>query len=275
MTSAGHATLHHPSACDRLCRWLNTHCGIYYPEAKRDLITQRLNRVLDRFQLSGLEELADHVDNGEPRDLVLAVMHAASTNHTYFFREPEVLDFFRQTILPAFSQRNTIRIWSAAASTGDEAYTIAIIAAELWGREQARRRVAILGTDISEPVIAHAEKGVYGSVHLDHTSDDIVRRYFKECGDQLYSISDEIRTICTFRRLNLRAIPYPFKGQFDIVFCRNVLYYFDREHQRLVLDAIYDVTEPGGWLLTSVTEAVRDLGTRWTPVAGGIHRRLA
>ena len=81
--------------------------------------------------------------------------------------------------------------------------------------------------------------------------------------------------MCTFRRLNLKAQPFPFRRPFDIIFCRNVLYYFDREQQRRTLEALYEVTEPGGWLLTSVTESVRDLGTRWCWVGGGIYRKVA
>ena len=79
--------------------------------------------------------------------------------------------------------------------------------------------------------------------------------------------------MCTFRRLNLKAAPYPFAKGFNVIFCRNVLYYFDRQHQFQILEQLYDVTEPGGWLLTSLTEVVRDLGTRWQPVTNAVYRR--
>lgn len=261
--------------CDRICVWLNRHCGIHFPDAKKDLIAHRLSRVVERYQLGTMENLATQVEIGGQHDLMLAVVDAASTNHTYFFREPQVLNYFRDTIIPMLEKQQEIRVWSAAASTGDEAYTIAIIAAERWGVLQARRRIAILGTDISDPVIGQAEEGVYGSTHLEHVPDDLLQRYFRPCGIGQHAIQEDIRKMCTFRRLNLKAYPYPFRGSFDVIFCRNVLYYFDKDHQVKTLEALYEVARPGGWLLTSVTEAVRDLHTRWVSLGSGIHRKLS
>ena len=168
-----------------------------------------------------------------------------------------------------------MHIWSAASATGDEAYTLAILAAEALGPAQAANRVYILGTDISAPVIKRAESGVYDMSHLEHTPEHLLKRYFEPVGLGEFRVVSHIRRMCTFRRLNLNAHPFPFRRSFDIVFCRNVLYYFEREQQRRALEALYGVTEPGGWLLTSLTELVRDMGTRWCWVGGGIYRKVA
>ncbi len=255
--------------------WLNERCGIVFPDKKKDLLRHRLGRILTRFGFDDLNELAHHLMRGEALDLQLAVMHAASTHHTFFFREPQVLDFFRNRILPSLAERETIRIWSAAASTGDEAYTLAILAAEFFGRSQIAKRVAILGTDISEPVVKQAEAAVYNATHLEQVPKDVIRQYFSRVEVDQYKIADDIREVCTFRRMNIKSSPYPFSRMFPVIFCRNVLYYFDREHQVAILESLYDVTEPGGWLLTSVTEAVRDLGTRWQVVSSGVYRKPA
>ncbi len=260
---------------ERVRTWLNARCGIHYAEKKKELLTQRLGRVLDHFDLDNLDDLAFCVETGHKEEIQLAVMHAASTNHTYFFREPQVLDFFRDTILPLLARQPELRIWSAAASTGDEAYTLAILVAEILGREQAANRVSILATDISAPVIKQAESGIYGASHFEHTPEHLLKRYFEPVAGNEFQVAPFIRRMCTFRRLNLKAQPFPFRRSFDVVFCRNVLYYFDREHQCGTLEALYDVTEPGGWLLTSVTESVRDLNTRWCWAGGGIYRKLA
>lgn len=262
-----------PGGYERIRAWLNDRCGIFYPERKKELLTQRLGRVRDRFGLASLDDLATCIEIGTDRQVQLAVMHAASTNHTYFCREPQVLHFFRDRILPSLGHHGQLRIWSAAASSGDEAYSIAMLTAEVLGREDARNRVAILGTDISEPVIARAESALYGMAHLEHMPPEFLKRYFKPAGLEQYQVADDIRGMCTFRRLNLKAQPFPFRRRFHAVFCRNVLYYFDREHQRQTLEALYEVTEPGGWLLTSVTESVRDLDLRWAPVTGGVLRK--
>ena len=113
--------------------WLSEQSGMSFPEKKRDLLTHRMTRVLGRFGLSSLEALAEELISDRDVELKLAVLHAASTNHTYFFREPEVLDFFRDNILTPVARDGSLRIWSAAASSGDEAYSLAIMAAEMLG----------------------------------------------------------------------------------------------------------------------------------------------
>jgi chemotaxis protein methyltransferase CheR len=259
---------------ERVRRWLHERTGIFYEEKKKPLLTHRLLRVCERYGFDGLEALGASVESGRRHEVQLAVMHAASINHTYFFREPPVLDYFRAAILPKLPADGA-RIWSAAASTGDEAYTIAIIAAETRGRPWASRKIAVLGTDISDPVVSHAESGLFGHSHLEQTPDDIRARYFEPVGLDQYRVAEDIRRMCTFRRLNLTAQPYPFQRAFHVVFCRNVLYYFDRAQQQRTVEALYDTTESGGWLVTSVTESIRDLGTRWIPVSSGIYRKPA
>ncbi len=252
--------------------WLSEQSGMSFPEKKRDLLTHRMTRVLSRFGLSSLEALAEELISDRDVELKLAVLHAASTNHTYFFREPEILDFFRDNILTPGTRNGSLRVWSAAASSGDEAYSLAIIAAEMLGA-LAPVRVSILGTDISLPAISQAESAIYTSSHLEHAPPEILERYFVPAGMGQYQAVPELRRMCTFRRLNLKAAPYPFAKGFNVIFCRNVLYYFDRQHQFQILEQLYDVTEPGGWLLTSLTEVVRDLGTRWQPVTNAVYRR--
>jgi chemotaxis protein methyltransferase CheR len=219
--------------------WLEQRCAIHYPEHKRDLLQQRLSRVQRAFHLTALSQLAAEVTHANNHEVQMAVIHAASTNHTYFFRETDVLEYFRTTVLPILKNRREIRLWSAACSTGDEVYTLAILIAETLGME-ALARTQILGTDISGPV---------------------------------FQVRPEIRAACTFRRMNLKSYPYPFRKPFQAVFCRNVLYYFAIKDQIDVIEAIADVTEPEGFLFTSVTETMRDVSPRWTYVTSGINRR--
>ncbi|MEY8881693.1 protein-glutamate O-methyltransferase CheR [Donghicola sp. XS_ASV15] len=259
---------------EQIRNWLSHRCGINFADNKQDLLRQRLARVTRRFEYNDLNGLARDLLNNPPQDVELAVMHAASTNHTYFFREPEVLDNFREMIIPLLADRTEMRVWSAAASTGDEAYTVAIMIAESLGLN-ALKRLKILGTDISEPVVQRAEMGVFPQRQFAHTDPMILRRYFEPTGMDQFHVRPELRHCCTFRRMNLKARPYPFIHPFQVVFCRNILYYFDREDQIGTLEAIYDATEPGGWLITSVTESIRDLGSRWEPVCAGIYRRPA
>jgi chemotaxis protein methyltransferase CheR len=260
------------AGCEAIRDWLTQRCGIHYPQHKTDLLRQRLTRVQRAFTLNDLGEMARRLTHEKNYDLQLAVMHAASTNHTYFYRETEVLESFRQRVLPLIADRDEIRIWSAACSTGDEAYTLAIIVAETLGFS-ALKRLQILGTDISAPVVQQAEAAVFSEQRLDRIPPDVRRRYFDSVGIAQYRIKPELRAACTFRQMNLKTMPYPFRKTFQAVFCRNILYYFERHDQTATLNAIYDVTEPGGWLITSVTENIRDLPTRWLPVDNGIFRK--
>jgi chemotaxis protein methyltransferase CheR len=257
---------------DAIRDWLEQRCAIHYPDNKADLLRQRLARVQRSFALASLADLAQAVTHAGTHEVQLAVMHAASTNHTYFFREKDVLEHFRTTVLPGLATRSEIRLWSAACSTGDEVYTLAILIAETLGME-ALKRTTILGTDISAPVIERAESGVYPARQLDQVPAMIRNKYMQPVGIEQFQIIPDIRSACTFRRMNLKTAPYPFRKPFQAVFCRNVLYYFTPADQTEVVDAIAGATEPGGWLYTSVTESLRDLSSQWQTVVSGVARK--
>lgn len=258
----------------RLGAWLNEHCGLHFGEADLEIMGQRLGRVVEQFALGSLDKLASEVESGRNQAVRAAVVHAASTNHTYFYREMDTLDYYRDKILGSLSNRSEIRIWSAAASTGEEAYTCAMIAAEAMDLEVASTRIKILGTDISGPVIESAERATYRRSNLEHVPALIRSRYFRSIDDGRVTVADSIKRMCTFRRMNLKLRPYPFQKKFDVVLCRNVLYYFRPSTQREVLESIYEVTEPNGWLLTDVSFSLRDLGLPWVSVASGVHRKV-
>jgi chemotaxis protein methyltransferase CheR len=259
----------------RLGAWLDRHCGLYFAEADLEIMGQRLGRVVEQFSLGSLDRLAEEVERGLRDEVTAAVIHAASTNHTYFFREMDTLNAFRERILPSLASQAEIRVWSAAASTGDEAYTCAMLAAEAMDVSLASERVRILGTDISGPVIDVAESGAYRSSSLEYVPRLVKGRYFRPLPDGRYAVIDDIRRMCTFRRMNLKMRPYPFQKRFDVVFCRNVLYYFQPATQRDVLESIYEATQPNGWLLTDVSFTLRDLGLPWITVSSGVHRKPA
>jgi len=260
-------------AGERLQSWLNERCGFHFSGGDLDILKQRLDRILDRFGIVDLQELAAEVERGRNDEVIAAVVHAASTNHTYFFREMSTLKYYRDEILSELEPRDEIRIWSAAASSGDEAYTCGIIAMETLGSVNSSGKLKILGTDISGPVIAAAESALYRASAVEHVPVHLRERYFHESADGRFLVKDEIRRLCTFRRMNLMKTPYPFQKKFDVVFCRNVLYYFKQPAQRQVLNAIYEVTQPNGWLVTDVSFSLRDLRVPWVTVSSGIHRK--
>lgn len=251
-----------------LREWVNTHFGIaFHPEQEqhlRDCVETLCNEVrLDPQTLLG------EVRGGR-RTLTLKLAEAVSTNYTYFFREPQMFEFFQRSILPVV--RGELRVWSAATSGGDEAYSIAIACREHFG-DSMRAPVRILGTDISARQIRLAEEGIYPRQHLESLAPERVERYFRPAGLNQYAVRPEVKELCTFRRLNLTHFPWPFEQRFHVIFLRNVLYYFDKATCEAVLEACFQAAEPGAWLITSVTEPLVDVSTRWTPLSVGLFRR--
>jgi len=254
-------------------QWIYDHTGLYYPERKYALLYHRLKKLCRRLNIPDLKALDSHLQNRDLPGLAREMACAVSTNHTYFFREEKVLQFFREQVLPTLPVDTPWRLWSAASSSGEEAYTMAIVLAEALGIGPAQERVAILGTDIDRVAIERAEYGLYSELSLENVPKFMRRRYFRSVAPGQWRIDSGVKQMCIFRRLNLMSTPWPFKNAFHVILCRNVLYYFDPEHQRDLAERLYDTAMPGGWLLTSVTEPVQVLGTRWQAVMSGVYRK--
>jgi chemotaxis protein methyltransferase CheR len=227
-----------------------------------------------------LSDIALRLKEGADRNLILQIMAAASTNHTAFFRE-NIWDYFKANILSDFLKKEPqIRIWSAAASSGEEAYTIAMCAAEITGLQNIAGKIAILGTDINFRVLKQAEDGIYACDALNGLPAYIVNKYFRPLKNQYlankkcYEICNELKKICLFRRLNLKKRPWPFKKKFHVIFCRNVLYYFDKKEREEIVNALYRQVETGGYLVVSVTESLAQMNTSWQRTSQtGIYRK--
>ena len=253
--------------------WIGFNTGLHFPPNKQMSLYRRLTSLCFKQGLSDLNELASHLKLKDLPDLPSEVAQVTSTNHSFFFREQDVLDFFKSKVIPTLPEGCNWRIWSAAASSGEEAYTLAIILSEMIGINQALVQAAILGTDISYPMIAEAEHGMYHKQKLEQVREVILRRYFHQEDADHWSILPALKPMCTFRRMNLNNYPWPFQNQFHVVFLRNVLYYFDRPLQQELVECIYDITLPGGWLITSVTETLYWAKTRWSAIAAGVYRK--
>ncbi len=250
--------------------WIFTRTGLYFSPRKQLILYRRLRTLCWRLGLANLSELAEQLHENATMDLVVAVICAVSINHTFFFREMEILQHFQQTILPRLPADETWRIWSAATASGEEAYSIAILLAEAVGLLEAPQRAAILGTDISQPMIDLAEHGVYAKNRLELVPPYLLKRYLQPVGLDQWQVLPGLKQLCTFRRMNLQSLPWPFKQQFHVILCRNVLYYFDLAHQQQLVESLYDAATPGGWLMTSATETLHGLDTRWRKVDVGL-----
>ncbi len=253
--------------------WIETHTGIAFPEHKMSLLEQRLILLRNKLNCQSNAEIIRALEVNQNSDVVKGVIDIATTNHTHFFREMDTLLFFINTILGECNYVGKLRIWSAASSSGEELYTVILLMIEKFGLTAVRNQYYFLGTDVNVKVVEEAEKGVYSTQRLSDIKSDILSRWFTPMGLDSWSISAEVKQLCLFRRLNLMKTPWPFSRLFHVVFLRNVLYYFEPNIQQKILQNIYNVTEKGGWLITSVTEPLNNIKSDWKRVRSGVYRK--
>jgi chemotaxis protein methyltransferase CheR len=253
--------------------------GIYVlgDENSRFVLERRLQ---PRLRLRGLLSFADYEGSIDAAEMD-ALLDTVAVHETYFFREKRQLHAFAERIVPELEQsHDRVRIWSAGCSTGEEPYTIAMLLAERGLLEDGR--VQLLATDLSRRVIDSARLGVYGASSFRTTEPDYRRHYFDATGRGLWQASERLRAAVQFEQANLidpaaRGIQPPDDGGgFDVIFCRNVLMYFDDEAARQTLELIYSLLRDGGYLLLGHAESLLPLGSGFRPVQFGrelVHQK--
>ena len=246
-----------------------SHCGIYFDDDSKYLLEKRLSRRLTALNLSSFRDYYHFLKYNRKKDQELMdIMDILTTNETYFFRESFQLKAFTDEILPELLQRKaarkdrTLRIWSAGCSTGEEPFTIAMLLREI--RELQGWKIEIIGTDISQRVLQHARRGVYGKSSFRATDEQYIKRFFQE-QDGGYRLNDEVRELVTISHLNLfdthRMV---MLGRMDLIFCRNVIIYFDAAAKKQVVEAFHNSLYDGGYLLLGHSESLMNITTMFT-----------
>ncbi len=236
-------------------------CGISLSESKQYLVKNRLTGLLKESDYSSVAQLINALrSDAVPTRLRARIIDAMTTNETFWFRDNAHFEELRNVLLPAWAADKTggtLRIWSAACSSGQEPYSIGICVEEFfrYGWTGIRRSVQIIGTDISESVLTEATQAVYNEMALSRGLDETLKsRYFERYQDK-WKLKPEIADRVRFQQFNLLK-PFTALGRFDIVFCRNVLIYFSEELKRDILARIAKVLNPGGYLFLSSTETL-------------------
>lgn len=251
-----------PDDVFRLLRDLvHSYCGIYFDDGSKFLVERRLARRLEERRVRTFEEYYHFLRYDRKRDEELAVLvDNLTTNETYFFRESPQLRAFSEEILPelrtTLAGRKTLRIWSAGCSTGEEPYTIAMLLLEsgAWWHDW---QVEILGSDINQRVLHTARKGVYKKTSHRVSTPEMINKYFVEEGRGDYRIIDRVRELVSFSYVNLLD-PYKTSliNNMDVIFCRNVIIYFDRDAKKKVVESFHDKLRDGGYLLLGHSESL-------------------
>jgi chemotaxis protein methyltransferase CheR len=264
----------------RLRRFLHDRFGLNYCEAKRGMLEARLQKRLRILGHSSFKQYFDFLFSPKGHEFELdAFLHEITTHKTEFFRQPDQFDFLKRLVLPVLHKADVginspLRIWSAACSSGEEPYSIAMTASD-----SARHDNFIIeGTDISRPILESAQLAVYSEESVAHMADDMRSRYFLRSRDRsrrLVRVVPEIRDKVRFSFMNLNSDSYGFEHQFQIIFCRNVIIYFDRLNQERLLLRVCNQLTPGGWLFTGNAETICGMNLPLKPIAPSIYRRTA
>nr|MBC8362536.1 protein-glutamate O-methyltransferase CheR [Candidatus Desulfatibia profunda] len=247
--------------------------GISLDQSKAYLFETRLGGILQEFGCSSFNDLHYKAKADVSKALERKIIDAISTNETLFFRDTGPFELLRHKILPDIIDRRSakssgrlptpIRIWSAACSTGQEVYSIAIVLKELLP-DLSKYNIKLLGTDISGAAIAQSSYGAYNKFEIERgLPPDKLLKYFSRNGDN-WKIKDEIRAMVLFKKLNL-MLPLIGLGKFDIVFCRNVAIYFNLDDKKKLFDKIADILEPDGYLIIGSTESLTGICPRFEP----------
>ncbi len=239
---------------------------------KRLLIESRMYSVLAEKKLSSFSEYFNllHREGAPERDVLL---NKLTTNHTYFMREPAHFDFMKKTFLPSQERTNgrrNLRIWSAGCSTGEEAYTAVMVMKDYFGLTTGWD-YRILATDISTHVLEAAREGVYPAESLQKLPPEWRRRWFRR-SEENYLLSDEIKKEVIFKKLNLMD-PFPYREPFDLIFCRNVMIYFNQATKNRLVEKFSDALRPGGYLLIGHSETIQRDGVRLKYIAPSIFQK--
>ncbi|MFN3396598.1 MAG: CheR family methyltransferase [Thermodesulfovibrionales bacterium] len=238
--------------------------GIFIPDSKKYLIENRLSRRLEDKGLKGYEEYLSLLKNNNEE--LVRLFDAITTNETYFFREDQQIDVLVNYLIPKIQDTKgskDIKVWSAACSTGEEPYSIAMVFLE----KIPGLKFEIFASDISESVLSSARKAIYTSYSVRNVPPALLNKYFSRNGQMLYELNPSLKKFVNFSNINLmdekrmRSI----KG-IDVIFCRNVLIYFDDRAKQKVVSLLYDSLRPGGYLFVGTSESLHNVTRAFRPL---------
>ena len=269
-----------PSLFDTISRMVKQRCGINLHDGKVALVEARLNKRLRALGLADFAEYVEFLRNDAGGTEIVAMLDALSTNLTHFFREPRHFTILKESIVPEMLARHRanrqLRIWSAGCSSGEEPYSIAITMQEAIP-DPAGWDLGILATDLSSPMLRAACEGRYARERLRETPARTIRENFTPVrgrAGEYYRILEPVKSMVHFARLNLMD-PWPMKGPFDAIFCRNVMIYFDKDTQRRLIDRFWNILAADGVLFVGHSESLLGFGHRFHYVEPTIYRKLS
>ena len=260
---------------ERLRALVYENSGISLKETKEAMVSARLAKRMRALGISTHKQYLRYLEQDDSGNEITRFLDVISTNVTSFFRENQHFDFLKTILSQWLADGKTrIRVWSAATSTGEEALSIAMTIRDVIGERLYDFK--ILATDISTGVLAKAQQGLYETTQMENVPESLRRRFFvpvKTPGGAGFQARKELMQHIVYRRLNLSRPPFPMRGQLDIVFCRNVMIYFDDATRKNLVEEIHRQLLPGGYLLTGHAESLSSLKNDFTYIRPTIYQK--
>lgn len=255
--------------------------GINLTEQKRSMVAGRLQKLLREMGLPDFRAYRRHLETNACGKTLDDLVNRISTNHTFFFREPEHFNFLRDTILPEIkakrgkSKNRELRVWCAAASTGEEPYSILMTMLEFFGADYTAWDAGLLATDISLDALEAGRRGIYTPGQLKGVPRVFLHKYFQKTPDGNRAVREGLRREITFRRLNLVSEKFPFRKPFDVIFCRNVMIYFNQPTRDSLIKKLVQHLAPDGYLLVGHSESIGRSRPGLSFVRPAVYRRVS
>lgn len=260
---------------DVITSYIKTNYGINLTR-KRPLIEGRLSNYIAGLGFDNYMDYFEYAKNNKASDEMTVLINKLTTNHTYFFRENEHFEFYREQVLPWIDKvvkTKDLRIWSAGCSSGQEPYTLAMITLEYLGYDAESWDHTILASDISDKVLTIAKNGVYTRDELSEVPKSWIQKYFRAQGDQKFVVSETLRKSVAYRNFNLLS-PFNFKKPFHCIFCRNVMIYFEMPTKHEIISKFYDALMPGGYLMIGHSESLSSFDHKFKYIKPSIYQKL-
>lgn len=262
----------------KLRQLIYNNIGITLTNDKRTLVTGRLQKILRQKGLSSFNEYLEFIKSDKSGSTLSELANTISTNHTFFGREKEHFDYFSKIslpeIIPVKSSEKDLRVWSAGCSSGEEPYTLVMLMMEYLGTEYQKWNAGCLATDISERVLDIAKQGVYTADRVEGLPKNFRLKYFEKAKEpDSLKVKDNVRKEVIYRRFNLMNEVFPFKKKFDVIFCRNVMIYFDEQTRIKLADKFYNVLNQGGYLFIGHSETLNRKYTKFNYIQPAVYRK--
>ena len=255
--------------------YIKANYGINLSDEKKSLVYSRLRTVLQEKGFASFTQYYDYLTHDKSGEAAIRFIDKITTNHTYFMREADHFEHFRNVALPfaeAAATDKDIRVWCAGCSSGEEAYTLQMLMMDYF-RGKPGWNTDILATDISSAMLDKATRGVYEAESALTLPPDWQRGYLCPYGDKQYAVTDTLRGKMTFRRFNLMEEHMPFRRPFHIIFCRNVMIYFNNETRDALVRRFFDVIMPGGFLYIGHSESLNQTDTKFKYIMPAVYRK--